>query len=289
MELVVIAASETENPRRNITKAIRRVFYRILLFYILGIIIIGMLVAYNDPNLLKTTGTAAQSPFVIAIQRAQVKGLPHVINGAIFTSAFSAGSSFLFCGSRILYGLALRGQAPRFLTYCTKKGLPLAAVLVSSCFVFLSFMSVSSGANTVFNWFVNLSTTGGFFSWFSMNLTYVFFYRGMKAQGYDLTKNAYHNRWQPYVAYWGIFWTLFFVLINGYAVFFSFNAAGFLTSYINIPIFVGLYVGYKIWKRTKIWKPLEMDFVTGIPTLEETDSPVQEPKNFFEVIANFLF
>ncbi len=61
--------------------------------------------------------------------------LPHIINAGVFTSAFSAGNSFLFCSSRILYGLALRGQAPRFLTYCTKSGLPLAAVLVSVSFV----------------------------------------------------------------------------------------------------------------------------------------------------------
>lgn len=57
--------------------------------------------------------------------------LPHIINAAVFTSAFSAGNSFLFCGSRILYGLALRGQAPKFLTRCTKNGLPIAAVMVT--------------------------------------------------------------------------------------------------------------------------------------------------------------
>ncbi|KAF8159384.1 general APC amino acid permease [Crassisporium funariophilum] len=289
MELVVIAASETENPRRNIAKAVRRVFYRILIFYILGIIIIGMLVASNDPDLLKATGTAAQSPFVIAINRAGVKVLPHIINGAIFTSAFSAGNSFLFCSSRVLYGLALRGQAPRYLTYCTKKGLPLYAVLTSSAFTVLSFMNVSNGGETVFNWFVNLSTTGGFSSWFAMNLTYIFFYRGMKAQGFDLRKNAYNNRWQPYIAYWGVGWTLFFIFINGYAVFWNFTAAGFLTAYINIPIFVCLYVGYKVVKRTKIWKPMEMDFVTGIPTVEETEMPEVPPRNFGEKISSILF
>jgi len=80
--------------------------------------------------------------------------LPHIVNAAIFTSAFSAGNSFLFCASRVLYGLALRGQAPRVLTYCTKKGLPLYAVLVTSCFTVLSFMSVSKGSNTVFKYVV---------------------------------------------------------------------------------------------------------------------------------------
>jgi amino acid transporter len=289
MELVVIAASETESPRRNISKAVGRVFYRILVFYILGILIIGMLVASNDPNLLEDTGTAAQSPFVIAINRAGIKVLPHIVNAGVFTSAFSAGNSFLFCSSRILYGLALRGQAPRFFAYCTKNGLPVFAVLCASAFTFLSFMNVSSGGVTVFNWFVKLTTTAGFFSWFSMNLTYIFFRRGMIAQGYDLTKNAYHSRFQPYIAYWGVFWTILFILVNGYAVFWDFNATDFITAYINIAIFAALYFGYKIIMRTKIWKPMEMDFVTGIPTVEETELPHIPPKTFWGRVADIIF
>ena len=57
--------------------------------------------------------------------------LPHIINGAIFSSAFSTGNSLVFSASRVLHGLAVRGQMPRFLTYCTKDGLPLYAVIVS--------------------------------------------------------------------------------------------------------------------------------------------------------------
>ena len=126
-------------------------------------------------TVLQDSGTAAESPYVIAMKLAGVSGLPHVVNAAVFSSAFSAGNSFLFSSSRVLYGLALRGQAPRFLTYCTKNGLPLAAVIVTGMFGFLAFMNVSSGAVTVFNWFVNLSAVGGFFGWWGMNITYVFF------------------------------------------------------------------------------------------------------------------
>lgn len=97
----------------------------------LGLLIIGMLVAYNDERLLRTDATAHASPFVIAIDNAGVRGLPHVINAAIFTSAFSAGNSFLYCASRILYGLSLRGQAPKLFSYCTKSGLPLFAVIAA--------------------------------------------------------------------------------------------------------------------------------------------------------------
>ena len=73
-----IAAGEAKNPRRNLPKAIRRVYIRILLFYIGGVTIIGLLVPHTDERLDLSTGTAAASPFVIAIQMAGIKGLPSV-------------------------------------------------------------------------------------------------------------------------------------------------------------------------------------------------------------------
>ncbi|KAJ7173570.1 general APC amino acid permease [Mycena filopes] len=289
MELVCIAASETENPRRNIAKAVRRVFYRIVIFYMLGILMVGMLVSYDNPQLLSKVGTAAQSPFVIAMKSAGTRAFPHIVNAGIFASALSAGSSLLFCSSRVLYGLSIRGQAPKFLAHTTKNGLPIASVLASSVFALMSFMTVSAGVETVFNWFVNVVTTGGFIGWFSISLTYVFFHRGMTAQGYDLKKNVYNNPLQPYLAYWGIGWTSIFVLMNGYAVFFKFDASLFMTAYINIPIFAALYFGYKIVYRTKVWKPLEMDFVTGIPTVEETECPPEPPETFLQKLGAALF
>ncbi|KAF9454452.1 hypothetical protein P691DRAFT_692680 [Macrolepiota fuliginosa MF-IS2] len=289
MEMVIIAASETENPRRNIAKAVRRVFYRILFFYILGILMIGMLVAYNDSALLTDTGNAAQSPFVIAINRAGIQALPHIVNAAVFTSAFSAGNSQIFSGSRVLYGLALRGQGPKFLTYCTKRGTPIVAVGITCAFSLLSYMSINSGADTVFNWFVNLSTTGGFIGWFCINLTYIFFHRGMVAQGVDPKSNVYNNRLQPYLAYWGILWTFIFILTTGYTVFFDWNTSEFFVAYVNIVIFLALYLGYKIAKHTKIWKPMERDLFTGIPTKAETEKPVSPPRTIGQKVAAIIF
>ncbi|KAH9940775.1 general amino acid permease 1 [Epithele typhae] len=289
MELVAIAASETQSPRRNIAKAVRRVFWRILVFYLLGVFVTGLIVPYDDPNLLQSTGNAAQSPYVIAMNLAGIKILPHIVNAMVFTSAFSAGNSFLFCSSRVLYGLALRGQAPKVFTYCTKGGLPLFAVLAASVFAFLSFLNVQSSAEQVFNWFVNLSTVGGFFSWLAFNITYIFFYRGFKAQGLDRTKLVYYNRLQPWLSYWGVFWITIFILINGFSVFWDFNASDFLTAYINIPLFLALYVFWKFFKKTKVWKPHEMDFVTGIPTIEETELPEETPVTIPQKIAAVLF
>ncbi|KAI6046745.1 general APC amino acid permease [Pisolithus marmoratus] len=290
MELVAVAASETENPRRNIAKAVRRVFYRICVFYILGIFITGLLVPYNDPDLLQTTGNAAQSPYVIAMNRAGIKVLPSIINAGVLTSAFSASNSYLFCSSRILYGLSLRGQAPRIFARCTSSGLPIVAIGLTGLFAFLSLMNVSSGSETVFNWLVNLTAIGGFFTWASINLTYLFFYRGLRAQGIGRKERLhYWNPLQPGLAIWGVTWCTFFILINGFTVFWSFDASEFLTAYINIPIFFGLYTCWKIIKRTKVWKPKEMDFVTGIPPPEETESPESPPTTFWRKVAAVLF
>ncbi|TCD68026.1 hypothetical protein EIP91_011637 [Steccherinum ochraceum] len=289
MELVAIAASETQNPRRNISKAVRRVFWRVLLFYIGGILITGMIIPYDDPRLLQDTGTAAESPYVIVMSSAGIKVLPHIVNACVMLSAFSAGNSFLFSGSRIIYGLALHGQAPKILAWCTKGGLPLAAVLFSSSLAWLSFMNVSSGGATVFNWFVSLSTVGGFINWWVVNITYLHFYRGFRVQGFDRKKLAYYSILQPWLSIWGLVWTTIFILINGFTVFWDFNAADFLVAYLNIPIFALLYFGWKVIKRTKIWSPTNMDFVTGIPTIDETDSPIVPPTTILGKIAAIVF
>jgi len=289
MEVVVIAASETENPRTNIKRAITRVFYRILIFYVLGILITGMLVPYNDPNLLQSTGTAAQSPYVIAMTRAGIKVLPSIVNAAIFTSAFSAANSYIFVSSRVLYGLALRGHAPKVFAYCTKRGVPILAVGVACAFAFLAFMNIASGSATVFNWMVDLTTVGAFISWFCMNLTWIFFDRGLRAQGIDPKTLSYRNRLQPYLAYWGCFFTGLVTLINGFTVFWQWNTSKFIVSYLNIPLFVVFYVGFKLIKRTKFWKPEEMDFNTGIPSLEETETVIDQPrKGVLGVLSNIL-
>jgi amino acid permease len=86
--------------------------------------------------------------------------------------------------------------------------------------------------------------------------------RGHKAQGRDRTELAYWNPLQPGLAVWGVFWTSIFILFNGYQVFFVWNTQSFLTGYINIPIFFGLWIGWSLYMRQPFWRAEEMDFVT---------------------------
>jgi amino acid transporter len=59
-----------------------------------------------------------------------------------------------------------------------------------------------------------------------------------------------------------VFWTSIFILVNSYEVFFKWNTQDFLTGYINIPIFFGLWLGWYLYMRTPFWRAEEMDFVT---------------------------
>jgi amino acid transporter len=125
VEMVVAASGEAEDPRRNIPKAVKRVIYRILAFYVLGSLAVGCMVASNDSSLLRAQESgapgAARSPWVVGITNSGITVLPHIINGAILTSAVSSANAFLYSGSRYLYALAQTDQAPKIFLTCTKR------------------------------------------------------------------------------------------------------------------------------------------------------------------------
>ncbi|KAI0257517.1 amino acid permease [Lactifluus subvellereus] len=238
-EIVAIAAGEAKNPRRNLPKAIRRVYIRILLFYIGGVTIIGLLVPSNDPGLALGSGTAAASPFVIAIKRSGIKALPQIINAALLTSAWSAASSDLYTSSRALYGLAIAGNAPSIFKTTLRNGLPVTALIASSSFSLLAFMGVHAGSGKVFNWFANMTSVAGLLTWFGISYTYTRFYAGMKAQGIDRKTLPFSSPLQPFAAWYATVSCVIICLFSGWSVFLrhEWNTADFITSYFPVVMF----------------------------------------------------
>ncbi|KAF4630225.1 hypothetical protein G7Y89_g7916 [Cudoniella acicularis] len=108
IKIISIAAAETQNPRRAIPQAVKRVFVRIFLFYVLSIFIVSLVVPSNNPDLLQSTGTASRSLFVIATSLTGIEVVPSIINAIILTSAWSSGNSNILSGSRVLYAIAPR-------------------------------------------------------------------------------------------------------------------------------------------------------------------------------------
>ena len=130
-----MTAGEAQYPRKNLPPAFRSVFYRLTLFFLLGSLCAGIVVPYNDPDLLQAlsnphAGTTA-SPYVIAMRRMHIPILPHIVNALVLTSVFSAGNSYVYCASRTLYGLALERRVPAIFAKCTRTGVPIYAVGVT--------------------------------------------------------------------------------------------------------------------------------------------------------------
>jgi amino acid transporter len=278
-ELIALAAGETIAPRRNIPKAARRFVWRLGIFYGFGSFIIGVIVPSDDSRLLSPSSNATASPFVIGIARAGIKGLNHVINAAILTSAWSAGNAFLFSGSRVLYGMALNGDAPKIFGKTNRNGVPWVAVLATWSIGLLAFLNQSNTGAQVFTWFSNISTISGFIAWIVCMITYI---RFRKALVYNnlLHTLPFATPLQPYFVWFTLFIVTILTLTNGFQVFFpsQWSVSSFLAAYITIPIFLALYVGHKIWFRTRFLIPVhEIDVVSGKKEMDEICSHDIEP------------
>lgn len=195
VESLAVAAAETRNPRRAIPWACKRVFIRIVLFYFLSVLVVGMLVPSNDTRLNDAYGTAAQSPFVIAASAAGISAIPSVVNAVVITSAWSSSNQALLSGTRVLYGLALKHQAPRIFLHTTSWGTPYVCVLFFTAFMFLGFLSLSNDALTVFFWFVNLTSAGVLVSWISILFNHIRLRDAMRKQHIPESRLPWYNAW----------------------------------------------------------------------------------------------
>ncbi|KAG8532317.1 uncharacterized protein KY384_003958 [Bacidia gigantensis] len=271
IEIVAVAGGEVKNPRKNIPKAIGKVFWRILIFYVIGSLAIGVLVPYNEKRLISAIKNnepgGAASPWVIAIHRAGIPALPSIINACIITSAISSGNAFLFGGSRHLFALAQNGQAPRIFLTCSKTGTPYYCIAATATVALLSLLSCSKGSAQVFVWLQNIISISSLLIWTSVLVAYLKFYYALRAQGIARSTLPYRSKGQPYVAWAALCYFAIIILFNGFWTFpsktKSLNLTDFVTAYIGLPIYACLYVGWKLLKRTRTIRSGEVDLRTG--------------------------
>ncbi|KAH0495915.1 hypothetical protein TgHK011_009440 [Trichoderma gracile] len=260
IEMIAVAAGETENPRHNIPKAVNRLFWRIIFFYVLGTLAIGVIVPHTDDRLLNGGAGVASSPWVIGITRAGISG------------------------SRYLLALAEGGQAPKFLLKCTKRGVPIYCVLATGSLAPLTYMAVSSDSAKVFSWFANLVTTAALFTWCSICIAYIGFDRALRAQGINRREElAFGGVFQPFLSWASLGFFIIVIVFNGFSVFIHghWNVQKFVVAYVGIPIFFTLFFGWKVIKKTKFRCANEIDLDTGRELGESTEYE-GKPKNLVE-------
>jgi yeast amino acid transporter len=221
-ELVGVTVGEAQNPRKTIPRAIKLTFYRVLFFYVLSVLLLGMLVPYDSRELLfanESKSSAAASPFVVAIKLAGIKALPGILNGCMLLFVFSAANSDLYVASRTLYDLASERKAPRIFKRTDSRGVPVFALAMSAAVALIAFLNVSSSSATVFGYFVNLVTIFGLLTWISILVSHICFVRARRAQNVPDSSLAFTAPLGIYGSYGALAMCILIALTKNFAVF----------------------------------------------------------------------
>jgi lysine-specific permease len=258
-EVIGITSGETLDPTGTVPKAINNVFWRILLFYLGGVTVIGFLVSYMDPNLSQTgIENVAYSPFTLVFERAGLTVASSVMNAVILTSVLSMSNCCLFISSRVLHALALEGKAPRKLSYVNKHGVPIHALNFTTLVGAACFLATKFGANDVYFWLITGSTVSGFLAWMSISISHLKFRRAYIAQGNRLEDLKYKARWYPIAPIFSII-ACAIIILGQILLTGDFSLVSFMVNFVGLFLFFGCYLGFKIVKKTKIIGPLEAD------------------------------
>ncbi|EPX73919.1 uncharacterized protein SOCG_03136 [Schizosaccharomyces octosporus yFS286] len=284
-EAVGLAAAEAENPRKSLPHATRQVFWRIAIFYVVGLLMISLLVSPDDSDLMNNSSNTSVSPFVLAIREAGIKGLPSVFNAVIIISVISVANSCTYIASRTLHALALNKNAPSFLTYTDRLGRPLMAMILVLAFGFIAYINEAKNkSTTVFNWLLAVSGLSSFFSWGSINLCHIIFRLAMKKQGRSLDTLGFVSPMGIWGSCIGLGFNILCLIAQFYVSLFPVggkpNAAGFFQGYLAAIVVVVFFIGYKIYDRTYIRSLADIDLDTGLHTFEDlSDNNNEKPRN----------
>lgn len=260
-ELLGITAGESEDPGKSVPRATRQVFWRILLFYVLAILVIGLLIPYTNPNL--ASEDVMTSPFTLVFEKAGLAFAASVMNAVILTSVLSAGNSGMYASTRMLWVLAKEGKAPRFLTKLDRRGVPVYALCVTAAIGMLAFFSSLYGDGVVYTWLLNASGMTGFIAWIGIAVSHYRFRRAYIEQGYDLSALPYRARWFPFGPIFAFAVCLFVIVGQNYQALLggAIDWKGLIASYFGIPLFLIVWLGYKWMYKTKIIPLKECDLI----------------------------
>lgn len=262
-EVVGLAAGESENPEKDVPKAINSVFWRILIFYIGAIIVIGFIIPFNDPNLLKNgVSDIAYSPFTIVFQRSGIAFAASVMNAVILTSVLSCGNSGLYAGSRMLFAMAKEGKAPKALGKLNKRGVPLNALIFTSVIASSAFLASLIGDGKIYSILYNLSGITTFITWLGIAICHYRFRKAYVMQGNKVEDLKYKALWYPFGPIFAMI--LCTIVLFGANIWIfqakAFSWFDFITNYGSIPLFICFYFAYKKIHKTRIVSLKECDF-----------------------------
>ncbi|KPA39138.1 aat family amino acid transporter [Fusarium langsethiae] len=275
-ELIGLAAAETANPRKSLPTAIKQVFWRIMIFYLVALLLVGLLVPSDDKRLVggDNVADATASPFVIAIEKAGTSLLPGIMNAIILIAVISVGNSAVFGSSRTLAALAEQSHAPQIFAYVDRQGRPLMAILFASCIGFLAFLADVNSHDAIFNWLLSISALSTLFTWGSICLCYIRFRAAWSYNAHTIEQLPFKSHvgvvgaWVALIGYILVLVSQVWIAASPvYAPDIDDGPSGaaqnFFLKVLAIPIILLFYICHKVWYRTRVARLEEMDVETG--------------------------
>ncbi|KAG0246324.1 lysine-specific permease [Mortierella sp. GBAus27b] len=284
-ELIGITAGESSNPGKAVPKAIRHTFWRILLFYICSITVIGLVIPWTNENLLGASGSGLNeavtiAPFTIIFKMAGLPGADHAINAVLLTAVLSAGQSSFYASTRTLMAMGREGKMPAIFGRVNSRGVPLYALALVTLIASIAFVADVVGTGVVFTWLVNLTGMSALLTWMSISVIHLRFRAALKAQGRSLSELPYVAPFFPYSCYLSILLALMIIVLEGYQAVTAepFNAEGIVAVFVGAPVFFLTIIVWKVYHKTKLVPLLEVDLDSGRPSIIRGTSRTSEEK-----------
>ncbi|KAJ9150923.1 General amino acid permease AGP3 [Pleurostoma richardsiae] len=280
-EMLAVTAAESKNPARDLPNAIRQTFWRCAFIFEGLVFFAGLLVPSTSPELLTASTKSGKSPWTIAFEKAGAPQIGNVVNVVMITSQFSSMNSAIYVASRSLVALASSGRAPKFFAKTNRNGVPIYALVFSNALGLIAILNYKTGPALIFSYLTSISGSATYIAWAFIGVTHLRFRKIWIAQGNRVEDLPYRALWHPYGTWFVIFINIFLVFVSGYSVFIDgFDYVGFIVNYIVIVVFIVLYLGWKIFKKTKVVPLLEADLITGRkePAVRQTRSDEGEEK-----------
>lgn len=258
VELVAIAAGEANQPYKTVPRAIKATFFRIVLFYVLTILTIGLCINWKDPTLLTSANDSdvTASPITVVFQRAGFGAAVHVVNAVLLTAVLSATNSAFYGSSRMLLSLARMGQAPHFFGWVNRRGVPIPALLISLAAACLTFLTTIWGEGVVFTWLLNLTGISAILVWGSIGVISCRFRVAYRTQGRSLDDLPYVQPLFPLLPIGVVVLATLMFIAEGYSAARQepFNVKSVVATYIGVVLYIILYGGYTIYERCVLGK-----------------------------------
>ncbi|PKS07495.1 hypothetical protein jhhlp_006099 [Lomentospora prolificans] len=279
-ELLAMTARECKTPEKAMPLGTYLAFFRIAVFYVIGVLCLGLVIPSDHPDLSQTGHGAKFSPFALAAQLAGIPGLAHFFNAMILAALLSMANMAVFATSRALQALCTKGCGPAFLSKVNRKGVPYYAQILTLCAGLLAFINAAPEGAQIFDWLLSIAATFGFYVWIAIAVSHIRYRRALSRTGVSPKSLIFASPFGVWGSYFTIFVGTFALLANPLSAVFPLKGSSVTVASVMREN-VGMLVPWIFWachsfshyiknrkdpnrKKWTVFKPIdEVDVVSG--------------------------